>query len=72
MEVGNVFDTAHAAMMRDEMKVNVVAHKIANPHISDTSLAENIVDMMVSQRSFEANAHVIKTADEMLDGIFTM
>ena len=33
---------------------------------SNTDLAEQLTDMIVAQRSYQANTKVIKTADELL------
>ena len=72
MEVGNVFDTAVNAMQNDSSTVNDIAKKVASPQQFGGNISENVVDMMVAQRSFEANAVVIETADEMLTGILSI
>jgi len=69
MQVGNVINTAEEAMMRESNHMTEIAHDIAN---ENGDLTENMVDMMETQRSFEANAVVITTADEMLDEILSM
>jgi flagellar hook protein FlgE len=37
--------------------------------MSNVDIAEEMVDMIIAQRSFEANAHVVTTTDEMLQTI---
>jgi len=71
MEVGNVFNTAEKAMMRDSESVRETAHDIASDEKLD-NLENNMVDLIEAQRSFEANAVVISTADEMLDTILSI
>jgi len=65
-------DTAEGAMLRDGNNVHQIAHEVANTETGDDNLVENMVDMIQAQRSFEANAVVITTADEMLDEILSM
>ena len=72
MAIGSIIDIAEDAMTRDSMQMTEIAHEIANSETSETSIEENIVDMIQTQNSFQANAVMITTADEMMDTLFNM
>lgn len=59
-------NVAVAAISRAEGTVAEVAHRVANPERSLESLPRDTVELITSQRSFEANVAVIRTADQML------
>ena len=71
MNIGDAFTTAESSMMRGSDKIARIAHEVANSD-EDINLEQEMVDMISNQRSFEANAAVISTADDMLDQIFNM
>ncbi|MFH0910391.1 MAG: flagellar basal body rod C-terminal domain-containing protein [Planctomycetota bacterium] len=54
--------------------VNRAAHRIANVNTEgeDVNLPEEMVNLLVGQRGFEANTASVRTADEMLAELLLM
>lgn len=58
----SVFSQAREGMDRGERRLNKAAHSIARGDLSPGPM----VDLLISERSYAANAKVLRAADQML------
>jgi len=68
MNVGSVFSISERSMMDDIDRMAGIAENISRYGTggnNENDLVKDVVDMKVTQRHFEANANVIKTAEDM-------
>lgn len=65
MNIGSVYEISQRALRDDMNSMGRIANNIANNDGDTVDLTENIIDMNVTQRNYEANIAVIKTADDM-------
>lgn len=67
MRIDSAFSTAEFAMRVNVKAMDKIAANVAASSINpDTNVVQDMVDMNQTQHSFEANAKVLKTSDEML------
>jgi flagellar hook protein FlgE len=70
----SAMNAAIGGMLRNQRSVDQTAHNIANVNTEgeDVELAEEMTDLIVGQRGFEANGASVRTADEMLQELLLL
>lgn len=65
MNIDSVYEISQRALRDDMNSMARIANNIANNDGDSIDLTKNITDMKLTQRNYEANIAVIKTADDM-------
>ncbi|OGV50287.1 MAG: hypothetical protein A2017_06780 [Lentisphaerae bacterium GWF2_44_16] len=65
MNIDSVYEISQRALRDDMNSMARIANNIANNDGDTIDLTKNITDMKLTQRNYEANIAVIKTADDM-------
>jgi flagellar hook-associated protein FlgK len=74
MDVGSAINQGLIGMQRSQLSINQSAQQIASaaiegPKASPQVLVENMVNLKVQENLFDANAKVIKTANDTLGSL---